>query len=199
MGTISRVLEVRRGSRTGRAKQASQAGAMDHTLETLISAERIAARVAELGAGIRRGYPSDATLTAVGVLKGSFMFMADLVRALDGPVLVEFLGVSSYVGTRSSGAVQIIQDLRVDIAGKHVLLVEDIVDTGLTLDYLRRTLAARNPASLQVVALLDKPSRRQVEVTVDHVGFEIPDLFVAGYGLDFDQLHRNLPYVGVIG
>jgi hypoxanthine phosphoribosyltransferase len=170
---------------------------MDRTLETLIPAEDVAARVVELGPQIRGWYPPDATLTVVGVLKGSFMFVADLVRAVDGPVEVEFLGVSSYVGESSSGAVQITQDLRVDVSGKHVLLVEDIVDTGLTLDYLRRTLGARNPASLKVVALLDKPSRRKVEVAVDLVGFEIPDLFVVGYGLDLDQLYRNLPYIGV--
>lgn len=170
---------------------------MSRVPEVLIDAERIAARVQELGREIRAEYPADATLTVVGVLKGSFVFMADLVRAVEGPVVCEFLGVSSYVGTRSSGAVQITQDLRVDVAGKHVLLVEDIADTGLTLDYLLRTLTARQPASLRVVALLDKPSRRKVEVKVDHLGFEIPDLFVVGYGLDLDQLYRNLPYIGV--
>jgi hypoxanthine phosphoribosyltransferase len=170
---------------------------MDRPLEPLIDADRISARIAELGAEIRAWYPPGVTITAVGVLKGSFVFMADLVRALDGPVAIEFLGVSSYVGTDSSGAVQITQDLRVDVGGRHVLLIEDIVDTGLTLEYLRRTMTARNPASLRVVALLDKPSRRQVQVPVDLVGFEIPDLFVVGYGLDLDQLYRNLPYIGV--
>lgn len=165
--------------------------------EVLIDPRRIADRIAELGQEIRAAYPPGATLTVVGVLKGSFLFMADLVRVLDGPVVCEFLGVSSYAGTRSTGAVQITQDLRVDLAGRHVLLVEDIADTGLTLDYLLRILSARQPASLRVVALLDKPSRRTVEVKVDHVGFEIPDLFVVGYGLDLDQLHRNLPYIGV--
>lgn len=170
---------------------------MEREPEVLIDAERIAARMKELGAQVRSWYPPGATITVVGVLKGSFLFMADLVRTIDGPVVCEFLGVSSYVGTQSSGAVQITQDLRADIAGKHVLIVEDIVDTGLTLDYLQRTLGARNPASLRVAALLDKPSRRKVEVSVDLVGFEIPDLFVVGYGLDLDQLYRNLPYIGV--
>ncbi|MCA9489735.1 MAG: hypoxanthine phosphoribosyltransferase [Alphaproteobacteria bacterium] len=170
---------------------------MDREPEVLIDAERIAARMKELGEQVRAWYPPGATITVVGVLKGSFLFMADLIRTIDGPVVCEFLGVSSYVGTKSSGAVQITQDLRADIAGKHVLIVEDIVDTGLTLDYLLRTMGARHPASLRVVALLDKPSRRKVEVSVDLVGFEIPDLFVVGYGLDLDQLYRNLPYIGV--
>jgi hypoxanthine phosphoribosyltransferase len=165
--------------------------------EVYISAERISARVKELGAELRRRHGPDETLVVVGVLKGSFMFMADLVRALNGPVRCEFLGVSSYVGTESSGAVRITQDLTAEIEGQHVVLVEDIVDTGLTLDYLRRMLATRHPASLQVVALLDKPSRRAVEVEVDLVGFEIPDLFVVGYGLDLDQLYRNLPFIGM--
>jgi hypoxanthine phosphoribosyltransferase len=170
---------------------------MERTPEILYSPEQIASRVAELGAEIREWYPKSEPIVVVGVLKGSFLFMADLVRSLSGPVHCEFLGVSSYVGTHSSGAVQITQDLRADIQDRHVLLVEDIVDTGLTLEYLRRTLEARQPRSLKVVALLDKPSRRQVPVQVDLIGFEIPDLFVIGYGLDLDQLWRNLPYIGV--
>lgn len=170
---------------------------MERKLEVLIDEQRIAERIRELGAEIRRRYGPDETLTVVAVLKGSFLFLADLVRAIDGPVVVEFLGVSSYHGENSTGAVQITHDLRVDIAGKHVVLVEDIVDTGLTLDYLLRLLSARGPASLRVAALLDKPSRRKIEVPVDLVGFAIPDLFVVGYGLDLDQLYRNLPYIGV--
>lgn len=168
--------------------------------EILIDMDQIAARIRALGEEIQRwnGERTDSKpLVVVGVLKGSFLFMADLVRAIEAPLHCEFLGVSSYVGTHSSGAVQITQDLRADIEGCHVLLVEDIVDTGLTLEYLRRTLEARNPASLKVVALLDKPSRRKVDVKVDLIGFEIPDLFVVGYGLDLDQLWRNLPYIGV--
>jgi hypoxanthine phosphoribosyltransferase len=170
---------------------------MDRPLEVLIDAAQVAARMPELGRTVRGWVGADRPITVVGVLKGSFLFMADLVRHIDGPVECEFLGVSSYVGTQSSGAVQITQDLRIDIEGRDLVLVEDIVDTGLTLDYLLRTLSARNPASLRVVALLDKPSRRKVEVTVDLVGFEIPDLFVVGYGLDLDQRYRNLPYIGV--
>jgi hypoxanthine phosphoribosyltransferase len=170
---------------------------MDRTLEELIGAAQIAAKVAELGAALRDRYGAETPITLVGVMKGSFVFMADLARAIPGPVVCEFLGVASYVGTKSSGAVEITHDLKADISGKRVVLVEDIVDTGLTLAYLRRTLEARGPASLEVVALLDKPSRRIVEVQVDRVGFEIPDLFVVGYGLDLDQLYRNLPYIGV--
>jgi hypoxanthine phosphoribosyltransferase len=166
-------------------------------LAVLIDAERIAVRVRELGAEVRGWFNADEPILVVGVLKGSFLFMADLVRAIDGPVVCEFLGVSSYEGTESTGAVRLTHDLRVDIAGRHVVLVEDIVDTGLTLDYLLRTLRARGPASLRVVALLDKPDRRRVPVTVDRVGFTIPDAFVVGYGLDLDQLHRNIPYIGV--
>jgi hypoxanthine phosphoribosyltransferase len=167
------------------------------TLEVLIDADRIAARVKELGAQIRQQAGPDTALLVVGVLKGSFLFMADLVRAIDGPVRCDFLGVASYEGTSSTGAVQLTHDLRTDIAGEHVILVEDIVDTGLTLDYLLRNLHARGPASLKVVALLDKPERRQVTVPVDMVGFAIPDAFVIGYGLDLDQLYRNLPFIGV--
>lgn len=173
---------------------------MSHTLddlEVLISAEQIEARIQELGTLVRGWFAADEPILVVGVLKGSFLFMADLVRAIDGPLHCEFLGVSSYEGTSSTGAVRLTHDLRTDIAGRHVVVVEDIVDTGLTLQYLLRTLAARHPASLRVVSLLDKPSRRTVDVPVDLVGFTIPDAFVVGYGLDLDQLYRNLPYIGV--
>jgi hypoxanthine phosphoribosyltransferase len=163
--------------------------------EVYLTEEQIAARVRELGAEVRRRQP-EATLVVVCVLKGSFVFVADLVRALPGPVRCEFLGVSSYHGTESTGAVRITQDLTAEIGGAHVVLVEDIVDTGLTLHYLRRMLSARGPASLTVVALLDKPSRRTVPAEVDLVGFSIPDEFVVGYGLDLDGLYRNLPYIG---
>jgi len=166
-------------------------------LEVMIDADRIAARVLELGAAIRADHGPDTPLHVVGVLKGSFLFMADLVRAIDGPVVCDFLGVASYEGTKSTGAVQLTHDLRTDVTGKHVILVEDIVDTGLTLHYLVRNMEARGPASLTVVSLLDKPERRQVDVDVDHIGFTIPDAFVVGYGLDLDQLYRNLPYIGV--
>ena len=164
----------------------------------LISAEEIAARVAALGSEIAARFP-DSTLTVVGVLRGAFVFMADLVRAIPRDVRCDFLGVRSYgAATETSGVVQITSDLRLAIAGQHVLLVEDIVDTGLTLHYLLELLQARGPASIHVCALLNKPSRRRVEVPVHFVGFEIPDRFVVGYGLDADQKYRGLPYVGVV-
>ncbi len=170
---------------------------MSNNLRELISAQRIAERVAELGAQIRADHP-DQTITVVAVLKGSFLFLADLVRAIPGDVRVEFLGVASYHGgTSSSGAVQITQDLRGSIEGHTVILVEDIVDTGLTMDYLLRTLAVRGPRAVRIASLLDKPSNREIEVKVDYVGFTIPDEFVVGYGLDLGELYRNLPYVAV--
>ena len=134
----------------------------------------------------------------IGVLKGSFVFMADLARAMGGDVKIEFLGVSSYHGgTRSTGVVRITQDLRHPIEGQHCLVVEDIVDTGLTMDYLLRMLQVRGPKSLKVVTLLDKPGNREIEVDVDFVGFTIPDEFVVGYGLDLGELYRNLPFIAV--
>lgn len=170
---------------------------MSGTVKTLIPADQIRDRIAALGAQIRADYP-DQTLTLIGVLKGSFVFLADLARAIPGNVRVEFLGVASYHGgTSSTGAVQITQDLRSDIAGQTCILVEDIVDTGLTMDYLLKLLAARGPQALRVAALLDKPSNRETEVQVDYVGFTIPDEFVVGYGLDLGELYRNLPYIAV--
>ena len=167
-------------------------------ISTLIDEARIAARVRELGARIRAD-AGDAPITLVGVLKGSFLFLADLARAIEGPVTIEFLGVSSYHGgTHSTGAVQLTQDLRAPILGRYVVVVEDIVDTGLTLDYLLRMLRARDPGQLRVATLLDKPSRRQLPVEADYVGFTIPDVFVIGYGLDLDEFERNLPYVAVV-
>lgn len=163
----------------------------------LIPEERIQARVVELAREIRADL-GDGPLTCIGVLKGSFIFMADLVRALDGPVRCEFLGVSSYHGgTRSTGVVRITEDLSHPIEGHHCLLVEDIVDTGLTLDYLRHFLEGRKPASVRTVCLLDKPGHREVEVAPDYVGFTIPDEFVVGYGLDLGEFYRNLPYIAV--
>jgi len=170
---------------------------MADNLKALISAERIATRIAELGAQIRADHP-DQTITVIAVLKGSFIFLADLVRAIPGNVRVEFLGVASYHGgTQTSGAVQITQDLRGEIRGQCCIMVEDIVDTGLTMDYLLRMLEVRGPRSLKVVSLLDKPSNRETELVVDYVGFTIPDEFVVGYGLDLGELYRNLPYVAV--
>ena len=141
----------------------------------------------------------EGSFAAVGILRGAFVFMADLVRAIPRDVRCDFLGVRSYgAATETSGVVQITSDLRLPISGKHVLLVEDIVDTGLTLRYLLDLLQAQGPASLQVCTLLNKPSRRRVEVPLDFVGFEIPDRFVVGYGLDAAQKYRNLPYVAVV-
>ena len=165
-------------------------------VEPMISAEQIATRIAAMGAEIRATY-GDGSVTCIGVLKGSFLFMADLIRAIPGDVRCEFLGVSSYHGTTSTGVVRITHDLPATIEGRHVLVVEDIVDTGLTLDFLLRTLEVRNPASVRIVALLDKPSRRKAEVPVHFVGFTIPDAFVVGYGLDLDERFRNLPFVGI--
>jgi hypoxanthine phosphoribosyltransferase len=164
----------------------------------LLTAEAIAGRVAGLGAEIAAGIPGG-KLTVIGVLRGAFIFMADLVRAIPRPLRCDFLGVRSYGdATVSSGIVEITSDLLLPIADEHVLLVEDIVDTGLTLQYLKEILEARHPRSLSICALLSKPSRRRVDVKVDFVGFEIPDQFVVGYGLDAAQQHRALPYIGVV-
>ena len=163
----------------------------------LISAAAIARRVGELGREIDAQMPSG-PLTVVGVLRGAFVFMADLVRVIPRPMTCDFLGVRSYGDTTlSSGVVEITSDLGTTITDRHVLLVEDIADTGLTLKYLLDVLSARGPASLRTCALLSKPSRRMIEVPVDFVGFEVPDQFVVGYGLDAGQLYRNLPYIGV--
>jgi len=165
-------------------------------IEVLIPAEAIAARVKELGEAITRDHEGRA-LTVVGVLKGSFVFLADLVRAIDLPITVDFIGISSYQGTQSSGVVQITSDLTRPIEGKDVLLVEDIVDTGLSMRYLLENLATRHPESVKVCALLEKPSRAVVKVPIDYRGFVIGDEFVVGYGLDWDGKLRNLPFVGV--
>ena len=164
----------------------------------LISAQDIAARVATLGHEIAARLP-DGTVTAVGVLRGAFVFMADLVRAIPRDIRCDFLGVRSYgAATETSGVVQITSDLSLPVAGQHVLLVEDIVDTGITLRYLLDLLEARWPASLHVCTLLSKPSRRQVEVPLHFVGFEIPDHFVVGYGLDAGQKYRSLPHIAIV-
>jgi hypoxanthine phosphoribosyltransferase len=164
----------------------------------LLSADVIQARVEELGAQIAAEYAGK-SLVLLCVLKGSFVFAADLARAIDLPLRVEFLGVRSYGDdTRSSGVVQITQDLTRPIVGDHLLIVEDIVDTGLTLSYLREQLLARMPASVKVCALLHKPSRSVRPVEIDYLGFTVADVFVVGYGLDHAEQHRNLPYVGVL-
>ncbi|MFQ5790595.1 MAG: hypoxanthine phosphoribosyltransferase [Acidobacteriota bacterium] len=167
-------------------------------LELLIPAEKIAERVCELGKQISEDYQGR-TVHMVCVLKGAYTFLADLTRALEVPATVDFLGVSSYgKGTSTSGEVRLTKDLDSSLEGKDVLIVEDIADTGLTLRYLYNMLQSRRPRSLKVVAFLSKPSRREVEVPVDYVGFEIPDRFVVGYGLDFDQKYRHLPYVAAL-
>jgi hypoxanthine phosphoribosyltransferase len=163
----------------------------------LIDEAALNERVTALGKEIRAVY-GDEPITCIGVLKGSFIFLADLVRAIGGDVKVEFLGVSSYHGgTRSTGVVRITQDLKHPIEGQNCLVIEDIVDTGLTADYLMRLLEVRGPRSLKLCSLLDKPGNREIEVDVDFVGFTIPDEFVVGYGLDLGELYRNLPHIAV--
>ena len=171
---------------------------MAERLVTLLSSEEIAVRVRELGAQITRDYAGK-PLVLVCVLKGSFVFAADLARAIDLPVRIDFLGVRSYgVDTETSGVVQITHDLGRPIDHEHVLLVEDIVDTGLTVAHLFDLLRTRGPSSVRLCALLHKPARARVEVKVDYLGFTIEDRFVVGFGLDFGERYRNLPYIGVI-
>lgn len=166
------------------------------TFAVLIDEEQIAARVREMGAEISRDY-ADKKVALVAVLKGSFIFLADLVRTLDSTCTVDFLVVSSYGSeTRSTGVVQITSDLTAPVEDRHVLLVEDIVDTGLTMQYLLENLETRKPASLKVCTLLHKPARTQVEVPIHYKGFTIEDHFVVGYGLDYAQTMRNLPFIG---
>lgn len=166
--------------------------------EVLISTDALAARVRELGEQISADYAGRSILM-VGVLRGAVIFMADLARAISRPVAIDFIAVSSYgASTHSSGVVRIIKDLDEDVAGKHLLIVEDIIDSGLTLKYLYDNLLSRNPASVKICTLLSKPSRRKVDVPVAYNGFTIPDYFAVGYGLDYAEKYRNLPYVGVL-
>lgn len=165
----------------------------------LIPADTIAQKVAELAARISHDYARRQPLLLIGVLKGSFIFLADLSRRLTVPHSVDFIALSSYGNaTTSSGEVRLMMDLRQTIAGKHVLVVEDIVDTGHTLAYLLRILRARQPASLETCTLVHKPSRREVEVKLDYLGFDIPDKWVVGYGLDYADQYRTLPYIGYV-
>ena len=171
---------------------------MSERIATMLTTEQIAARVRELGATITRDYAGH-NLVLVCVLKGSFVFGADLMRAIDLPLRVDFLGVRSYgEGTESSGVVQITQDLSRPIAHEDVILVEDIVDTGLTIAHLMDLFRTRQPRSVRVCSLLHKPARAKVNVKVDYLGFTIEDRFVVGYGLDFAEKYRNLPYIGVV-
>jgi hypoxanthine phosphoribosyltransferase len=166
-------------------------------IDTLIDAETIADRVTEMGQKINQDY-AGREVVIVPVLKGSFVFAADLMRQLEIPCRIDFLGLRSYEGEHSSGVVQITSDLTKPIEGEHVIVVEDIVDTGLTMEYMMENLATRKPASVKLASLLHKPARTKVEVDIDYLGFTIEDVFVIGYGLDFDQRYRNLPYLGVV-
>jgi hypoxanthine phosphoribosyltransferase len=166
--------------------------------EVLVSADDVQRRVAELGEQISRDY-AGRSLLLIGVLKGAVFFLSDLMRFIDIPVEVDFMAVASYgSATDSSGVVRILKDLDAAIEGRDVLIVEDIVDSGLTLQYLMRNLGSRNPATLEVCALLTKPERRKVDLPTRYVGFEIPNRFVVGYGLDYAERHRNLPFVAVL-
>lgn len=166
--------------------------------EVLIDEATLQAKVHELGARISADY-ADRQVTLVSVLKGALPFMADLMRAITAPVRIDLMEVSSYGGsTETSGRVRILKDLSSSVEGEHVLIVEDIIDTGLTLNYLTQYLEGKEPASLNICTLLDKPARRLVEIDLAYCGFEIPDRFVIGYGLDYDELYRNLPYIGVL-
>ncbi len=167
--------------------------------KVLIPPEQLNQRVREIADAIERDHPGGAEIHLISVLKGGFLFMADLVRAMSTRVTVDFIALSSYgKGTSSSGEVRLLKDLDSRIEGRDVVIVEDIVDTGLTLNYLRDILHARAPRSLRAACLLSKPSRRQIDVKVDYIGFEIEDFFVVGYGLDFDERFRNLPFIGVL-
>lgn len=170
-----------------------------YVIDQMISAKAIAARVEELATEITEHFRGTDKLVVVGLLRGSFVFIADLVREIALPVEVDFLEASSYGNaTHSSREVRILKDLRGEIAGKDVLVVEDIVDTGFTLTHVRKLLEAREPRRLAICALLDKPSRREVDIKATWTGFEIPDEFVVGYGIDFAQRNRNLPYIGKV-
>ncbi len=171
---------------------------MPDVAEVLITGEQIEEKVRALGERITRDYTEE-RLLLVGVLRGAVVVMGDLMRCIDLPCEIDFMDISSYgSGTSSSGVVRILKDLEEDITGRHVLIVEDIIDTGLTLSYLRRSLLARGPASLEICALLTKPSRRRVELDVKYLGFEVPDRFVVGYGLDYAGAYRNLPDICIL-
>ena len=171
----------------------------EHVDHILIDQDRLHARVAELAAEISRDYADVKDLLLVCVLKGAVMFLSDLCRQLTIPHAIDFMAVSSYgASTESSGIVRIIMDLETSILDRHVLIVEDIIDSGRTLDYITRNLLTRGPSSLRICSLLDKRERRVIPIPVDYIGFKIPDEFVIGYGLDFVELYRNLPFIGVL-
>ena len=168
-------------------------------MKVLLEADAIQQRVRELAAEIERDHPSGEEIHLVGVLKGGFMFMADLIRAMGARVTLDFIAVSSYQQSRkSSGEVRLLKDLDTGLEARHVVIVEDIVDTGLTLTYLQDILRARSPRSLRTACLLSKPSRRMVDVKVEYIGFSIEDQFVVGYGLDYAEKYRNLPHIAIL-
>lgn len=165
----------------------------------LISREKISEMCRRLADQISRDY-AGREVVLIGVLRGAFVFLADLARYLTIPVRIDFMSVSSYgSGTKSSGVVRIVKDLDMDITGRHIIVVEDIVDTGLTLNHLRNLLSTRNPASIALCTAFDKPERRKIDIRVDYVGMKVPDEFIVGYGLDYDGIYRNLPDVAILG
>jgi hypoxanthine phosphoribosyltransferase len=166
------------------------------TGKPLLTVEQIQKKVKELAAAISKDYKGKEIL-AVGILRGAFIFFSDIVRNVQVPMNIDFIIASSYIKTQSSGEIKIHADLREDIKGKHVLLIEDIVDSGITLKFIQEMLLARKPASLKTCAFLDKKSRRKTELKLDYIGFEIPDYYIVGYGLDYDNKFRNLPYISV--
>ena len=171
---------------------------MKETTRVLIPEDKVDERIAQLGEQISKDYEGK-QVHLIGILKGSIFFICELAKRITVPVTLDFMSVSSYgAGTKSSGVVKLIKDLDEPIEGKDVLVVEDIIDSGHTLSYLLKNLSSRNPASIRLCTLLDKPERREVDVEVDYQGFRIPDEFVIGYGLDYDQRYRNLPYIGVL-
>ncbi len=170
----------------------------ENVQKVLISENELAVRIEEMGKAMTKDY-KEKDLFVVGVLKGANIFMSDLIRKIDLPMHMDFMAVSSYgMSTESSGTVRILKDLDFSIEGKDVLIVEDIIDSGLTLKYLTRILMERKPSSLKICTLLDKPDRRKVDLIVDYIGFKIPDAFIVGYGIDFAEAYRNLPYVAVL-
>lgn len=170
---------------------------MDYTIKTLLTREEVEKRIKKLAKEIEKDYCGK-DLLVIGLLKGSIMFMSDLIKEMDLPVMIDFMSVSSYSGTTSTGVINVLKDTDISVKDKDVLIVEDIIDTGLTLSHVKKLLEDRGAKSLKICTLLDKPSRRTIEMKGDYVGFEIPDEFVVGYGLDYDQHHRNLPYVGIV-
>lgn len=170
----------------------------EDVLRVLLSEDEIREKVRELGGKITADY-KNSNLMLVTVLKGAVVFLADLMRQIDVPAEIDFMVVSSYgPGVKSSGVVKIVKDLDVPLAGKDILIVEDILDSGLTLSYIKELLESRGPRSIRIATLLDKPSRRKVDLQADYIGFSVPDEFVIGYGLDYDEKYRNLPYIGIL-